>query len=874
MIKRFLFFAFLFLMVRFSFAEGRLPHTTVPLHYAITIFPDLKNLTFEGKENVVFRVLTPTQTVVLNSLDLNITQAELSSPLFPKPLQPQIKINKETETAAFVFPKKLQKGTYQLELAWNGKISINPRGLFYVKYTSGKTQKILLSTQFESVDARRMFPCWDEPAYKATFQLSAKVPKNFLAVSNMPVESKQDLPDGQVLVRFEPTPKMSSYLLVFTEGDLKYLSGESDGVKIRVIAPAGEEQNGAFALAWAEKVLHYYDWYYGVKYPLPKLDLIAIPGGFGGAMENWGGITFNEALLLYDPQKSSEETKERIALVEAHEMAHQWTGDLVTMKWWDDLWLNEGFADWMMTKVTNHFFPKWHLLVRVAEDDNSAMTTDALATTHPIERPVPYGRLADSIFDEITYEKGAAVIRMIESYLGENTFRKGIDLYMHRYQYSNATSMDLWKALSDESHENIAPLALGWIRQPGFPVVKVESRCIHGKEILSFTQTPFTYMRERKLNYRWEIPITVETLGGKPKHFLLTSNQKITFNKNACNLPIVFLNQGYYRIEYSPELFQKVLAVVNQLSPSQKVHLLYDTWALAEQGSYPVSSYLDLVQPLSHMANLAVWAQILQAFQNLDVLEIGEPGRKKFHLYEQKILKPILTQIGWDEKPREGPTVAILRANVIETLGMADDKAVVEEAFKRFNAFLSHPDSLSPNLRPAVFRIVGRYADQKTFDELHKLGLQAQTTEQKYLYYNALYSALDPKLAAEALQISLSNELDPVSAVYGILGVAFSGEHPNLAWDFVQKHIKVLQARLPGMQLGFFLQNLIASFHGDPKGKAVGEYALKHFPKVVEPLIAKGLAINQLQAYLKAHMVPQVDAWVAKFLQSQKAAAN
>ena len=418
----------------FATTPGKLPKQVVPAEYSIRIVPDLDKLTFTGTETVKITARAPVRQLVLNALELEVTAAAVDGKSLSKSA---VKIDKKQELLTLALPRELPAGDHTVTFSFSGKINQQGQGLFYARYQEQGTgaKKTMLGTQFEATDARRLFPCWDEPSFRARFQLSVVVPETWLAVSNMPVEGETQVANGKE-VRFAMTPSMSSYLNVLVAGELELIETQSSGVQIRVITTKGKAEWGRYALESSAKLLKYYNNYFGVSYPLPKLDQIAVPGGFGGAMENWGGITYYESSLLFDPKTSSDDTKQDIFAVLAHEMAHMWFGDLVTMAWWDNLWLNEGFASWMGTKSTAHFNPQWEVWLRKNVPRNptrragiakeQAMEGDARSTTHPIQQPVATEAEANSAFDDITYQKGQSFIRMLESFLGEDAFRDGI----------------------------------------------------------------------------------------------------------------------------------------------------------------------------------------------------------------------------------------------------------------------------------------------------------------------------------------------------------------------------------------------------------------------------------------------------------------
>src|SRR5438477_668578 len=498
----------------FASTPGRLPKQVVPLEYSIRIVPDLNKLTFSGSETIKIKASTPVHELVLNSAELEITKASVDG----TQLAPDaIKLDANEELLTIALPDELPPGEHLLGLEFNGKITPKGRGLYYMPYQEHGTgaKKMALGTQFEPSDARRFFPCWDEPSFRARFQLAAFLPENWLAVSNMPVESERKIDIGKE-VRFQPTPSMSSYLNVFVAGELDLIQTKAAGTQIRVIATKGKSEWGRYALESTAQILQYYNDYFGVSYPLPKLDQIAIPGGFGGAMENWGGITYYESALLFDPKKSSAATRQRIYEVIAHETAHQWFGDLVTMAWWDNLWLNEGFASWMGSKCTAHFNPQWEVWLekniprdptrRTGISKELEMEGDARSTTHAIQQPVANESDANSAFDDITYRKGQSFLRMLESFLGEAAFRDGIRRYIAAHKYSNSTTADLWNALSEASGKPVGEIAAAWTEQPGFPVVIMK----RDGEKISLSQERFTINFPNAPALEWKIPLTYE----------------------------------------------------------------------------------------------------------------------------------------------------------------------------------------------------------------------------------------------------------------------------------------------------------------------------------------------------------------------------
>src|SRR5258707_6651662 len=602
----------------FSFKDppGKLPKEAVPTDYSVRIVPDIDKLTFAGTETVKLDVRSRVRQLVLNALEIKIEAASVDGQELPASA---IKIDEKNELLALALPSELATGEHALNLRFRGKINEQGQGLFYMRYQEqgSGARKIMLGSQFEATDARRFFPCWDEPVFRARFQLTAVVSENWLAVSNMPVESEKKIAGGKE-VRFAATPPMSSYLNVFVAGELDFIESRSGPTQLRVIATKGKAEMGRYALEATAQILQYYNDYFGVAYPLPKLDQIALPGGFGGAMENWGGITYYESKLLFDPKSSSAETKQDIYEVLAHEMAHQWFGDLVTMAWWDNLWLNEGFASWMGSKCTAHFNPQWKAGLRrdsrrdpsrrVGIAKEAAMEGDARSTTHPIQQPVATEAEANSAFDDITYKKGQSFLRMLENFLGEDVFRQGIRRYMAAHMYSNTTTADLWNALSEASGKPVGEIAAGWTEQPGFPVVKVKREQAGN---VSLTQQRFTVNFTNAPPLEWRIPLTYAVVGETSATLLMTRKLDSIHNIPADRALKLNVNgAGNYRVEYDEASWKLLLGALKYLGVEDRVNILCDTWALMQANRAPIAVYFELVEKLPASTELAEREQI------------------------------------------------------------------------------------------------------------------------------------------------------------------------------------------------------------------------------------------------------------------------
>jgi aminopeptidase N len=856
----------------FSFNEtpGKLPKSVVPVEYSIRIVPNIDKFTFSGTETVKLNVRSPVRQLVLNALELEITEASLDGKALATSA---IKIDKEKELLTLVLPSELASGDHTLALTFSGKINQQGQGLFYTRYQEqgNGAPKIMLGTQFEATDARRFFPCWDEPVFRARFQLTVVVPKNWLAVSNMPVKSEKKIAGGKEL-RFAATPPMSSYLNVLVAGELDFIESRCGPTQIRVIATKGKAELGRYALETTAQILQYYNDYFGVPYPLPKLDQIALPGGFGGAMENWGGITYFESALLFDPKNSSAETKQNIYEVIAHEVAHMWFGDLVTMAWWDNLWLNEGFASWMGTKCTAHFNPQWEVWLRrnlprdptrrVGIAKEQAMEGDARSTTHAIQQRIATEAEANSAFDDITYKKGQSFLRMLESFLGEDVFRDGIRGYIATHKYSNTTTADLWDALSEASKKPIGEIAAGWTEQPGFPVVEVK-READGK--VRLTQERFTVNFKNAPPLEWQIPLTYSVFGQAPASLLMAAKTHILQDVPADRaLKLNVKGAGNYRVEYDAPSWNLLLQALSKLGVEDRVNLLSDGWALVQADRASVSRYFELVEKLPASTEIAEREQIINVVDFINGLLGPSPERERFQKYARSLMRPTFDTLGWEPKEGEQPTAGNLRASLIDILGDLNDAEIIAGCRERFKRYLANPASLAPDLRPAVFAVVGRYADEKTWAKLHELGLKTTSIEEKQNYYNALACAIDPKLVKKALAIALTDELPTSRAIFLVPRVARDSGHSDIAWEFAKANMKALLDKTDAAGANRYTPSLFTFFSDDSRGNELRAYAKNNLPSASAPEVAKVVDEIQFRAELKKRLATQLNAWIEK----------
>jgi aminopeptidase N len=847
----------------FDTTPGKLPKTVVPIHYAIELKPNLENLTLAGSEVVDIEVREPTARLVLNAENMKLSSATIDDGA----QSARIALDNNAETATLTFPQPLTVGRHQLRIAFTGRIAKSDSGLYVVDYPTDKGSKRMISSHLAPGDARRVFPCWDEPAFKATFALTVTVPRAFLAVSNMPVAREEALNATSKRVSFLPTPRMSSYLVQLTAGELEQISAEVDGVAVSVITTPGKRAQGRFALDSALELLRYFNDYFAIKYPLPKLDLIAVPHGYVTAMEHWGAITFRESLLLFDPAASAGSARRNIFVLIAHEISHQWLGNLVTMGWWNNLWLNEGFATWMEAKATEHFHPQWQTWLNGSEHKQSAMSQDARGTAHPIQQPVADGSEAAAMFDGITYYKAAAIVRMLESYLGEDAFRAGLRRYMAEHAYGNTTTADLWRALEAASGKPVAAVAAAFIEQPGVPLVVGEASCTGEEQRIVLRQERFTIGGPDAAPRRWQVPVAVGPLHASraPQTALLQDEPK-EIAAGRCGEPVK-LNPGdvgYYRVQYDAAARAVLAKSFALMSPADRVNMLDDGWALVEAGRASSPSYFELVEEIGSDDGRAVWEQVIRTVKRLDHLQHNRPERPAFQAYARAKLRPVLDRLGWDEPRPDADGAGPLRARLIRILGELGDEEVLAEARRRFAAFLRDPATLRPGLRDAVTHLVGLGADRRTYNTLLSLARKSTNSVERERYFSAAAGARDPALARDTLNLTLTDEV-PISLVDDIINaVASSGEQPDLAWTFVKRNFPALAAGQGAAFRNYFVSNFMQVFSDPARAAELASFTPVHATAGGRTVAARAQEAIRFDAELKARELPAIDIWIKR----------
>ncbi|HEX6398756.1 MAG TPA: M1 family metallopeptidase, partial [Steroidobacteraceae bacterium] len=768
-----------------------LPDAVTPEHYRIDFAPDIDGLTFTGSVEIDVNVRRATNTIVLNAADLAIESAALSG----EAREPAVTLDDKLQTATLTFDNPLAPGPRKLKLTYKGTIYQSATGLFALDYQAPKggpkAQLRALFTQFENSDARRFVPCWDEPGVKATFELSATLPAELMPVSNMPVVSTEKVANGGLQrVKFAKSPKMSTYLLFFGAGDFERVHRTVQGVDIGIVVKRGDAASAAYALDATAELLPYYNDYFGTPYPLPKLDLIAGPGSsqFFGAMENWGAIFYFEKYLLLDPKISTQSDKQYVYNVVAHEVAHQWFGDLVTMQWWDDLWLNEGFASWMANKATDHFNPGWNVWLQTVPVTHSVMQRDARDGTHAIIQPIEDVAQAANAFDDITYYKGAAVIRALESHVGEGAFRAGVRRYMREHKYGNTVTDDLWAAIGKESAAPVPQIAHDYTLQAGVPMVNMlASSCAGGKTSLSLNQTHFAIDPDSTSARVWHLPVKVAVLGQAPTGAIVSGEKPTQVVAAGCGPVVLNAGQaGYLRSHYSAEGFKAVTARYADLAAVDQLGLLVDTQSLTSSGVQPMADYLDLTKRVPVSVDPVVASMLASQLQGMDIYFNGRPNQAAYRAYARGVLKPLFQRVGWDARPDESANTTILRNDLIAALNDLDDPEVIAETRARFAKFLASPASVGPDVRSSLLRNVAVQADAALWEKLLQMAKAAQSEMERQQLYHLVGAPQDDALMRRAQALAISGDV-PATITPEIIS-ATATRHPEEALDFAIKN--------------------------------------------------------------------------------------
>ncbi|XP_038896093.1 aminopeptidase M1-like isoform X2 [Benincasa hispida] len=850
-------------------SQSRLPNFAIPIRYDLHLKTHLSACTFSGIVQITLTILHDTKFIVLNALELDVHGVSYSNSNTQKYKPSDVILDEEDEILVLVFDDMLRVGEGILEIEFSAPLNSHLKGFYKCTYVDGGVKKNMAVTQFEAVDARRCFPCWDEPALKASFKITLDVPKELMALSNMPVLEEKVNGDIKT-VYFEESPYMSTYVVAFVIGLFDYIEETTaEGIKVRVYCPLGKREEGRYSLNLAIKVLDYFannlltdyspfsnlsplERYFSMSYPLPKLDMVAVPEFCGGAMENNGLIIYRENLMLCDALHSSAENKQVLGICVAHEVAHHWFGNLVTMAWWSDLWLNEGFATWVSYMAIDTLFPEWKMWTQFLQQTASGLVIDALEESHPIEMEIHPARSIDDKFDAISYKKGSTIIRMLQIYLGDDKFQKALSEYIERYAWKNAKTDDLWAVISEESGTQINSMMNTWTKQMGYPVISVKSR----DNTVEFEQSHFLLSGQHS-DSQWIIPITLSVGSyNKQKNFLLeTKFHEVDISKDFAGantttttetipnledgnfwIKVNISQSGFYRVKYDDKLASQLRKAIenNVLSETDKFGILDDAYALCQAGQQSLSSVLSLIDVYRKELDCIVTSRLIHvcnAIVNIATEAIPDLvfELKQFFI---NVLQFPATKLGWEPIPDEDHSSAILRGRLYRALASFDDDKTHEEAMQCFQAYMRDRKTtlLSADTKMAAYLAVIRKAtvsNRYGFESILQLYREADAAEDREDILRILSACPDPDLLVEALDFLVSDEVREQDIVYGLAGISFQGRHRAWKW-FKENWDPIFNKYGANFLLTNFVRDLITPFCSNEEADEIEAFFATH----------------------------------------------
>ncbi len=792
-------FLVLSLVLALPLAAQRLPGNAVPESYDLTFTPDFASNSFAGQAAIKLKLLQPSSTIVLNAAEIEF--ADTMVHLGKDTHFAKVTLDEEKQQATLTFEHELPAGPVLLHIHYKGKLNDKLRG-FYLSTHNGRKYAV---TQFESTDARRAFPSFDEPAYKATFAITLVIPADDTAISNGKIISDTPGPKaGEHTVKFSTTPKMSTYLVAMAVGDFKCNVGAAGDIPIRICATPDKVKLTDFALTSAEHIMTYYNKYYGIPYPFEKLDVVAVPDFEAGAMENTAAIFYRETALLIDDPTASVDAHQTVAEVLAHEMAHMWFGDLVTMAWWDDIWLNEGFASWMTRKPVAAWKPEWNLDIESAQATAVALNTDSLRNTRPIRQHADTPQQIDQLFDGIAYGKTASMLRMVESYLGEETFRKGVNQYISEHAYGNATAQDFWNTMAKVSGKPVDKILSSYVTQPGAPLVSVESSCRSGKTTVKLSQQRFFYESEAMAKPSaelWNVPVCFDapSLKGKAAVCHVLTQRSETFQLEGGCSPWLFANasgRGHYRTEYTSASVEGLSgALSGGLLPQERTILVGDEWALVRSNRRPVGEFLNVAWALRDERLNSVAEVMLERLEAIDSDIAVGPARDSFRAFVRSMLRPAAERMGWEPKAGETDDQFSLRARVLLTLGrtgrdeetLASARKIVDRALKG--------EAVEPNAGETAFRLAGYGGDAGLYERIYASLKSARNPEEYYRSIRSLNSFSQPALVKKSFELFVSPEFRNQDSARRIAQLMENDDARDQAWELVKSRWPEVQAK-------------------------------------------------------------------------------
>jgi aminopeptidase N len=782
----------------------RLPENAVPDSYDLKFEPDLGSATFAGEETIHVHLEKATTSIVLNSAEIEFKEAWVGSADFKQAAA--VSKDEKNETATLTVPSAVPAGPAEIHIRFTGILNDKLRG-FYLSQTARRRYAV---TQFEATDARRAFPSFDEPAYKAVFRVALVVDKADTAISNGKIVSDTPGPgSGKHTLQFSDSPKMSSYLVAMMVGDFACITGGADGIPIRVCAVPEKKDLLSYALLSAENILKFYDSYYQIKYPYQKLDIIAFPDFSAGAMENVAAITYRETLLTIDDRNASVDAHRAVVGVLAHEMAHMWFGDLVTMKWWDDIWLNEGFATWMSFKPMKAWKPEWHDERGEIQETGASLSTDSIASVRAIRAKAETPAEISTLFDGIAYGKAASVLRMVEAYVGPDVFQKGANLYLEKHAYGNATAEDFWNQMAATSEKPVDRIMATFTEQSGAPLITMKSACSESssggggflKKKKNKSTTQVTLSQERyfadstKLGSGsqelWQIPVSLRPDGAKDVTYVLLAQRQQTFELPGCS-PWVYANaggRGYYRSDYDAPTVAKMSAELEtSFSPEERIHFLSDEWAMVRVGRMNIGDYLDTLEKMKGERTRAVVNVMTDRFGEIHDRVASAADRAAFEKWVRDLLQPMAAELGENPVAGESDDRRALRSDVFGALASdGRDPQLLAKSRVLVEQYMRDPNSVDAALAGNALVVSAFDGNVALYDRYVEHMKTAKTPEEYYNYFSALMRFPSAGLAKRTFELALSPDVRNQD-LYQIGGLLGNAEVQAAAWELFKSN--------------------------------------------------------------------------------------
>ncbi len=774
----------------------RLTHLVKPSKYKLTIKPNLADFSFTGSEVISIDVAKLTNSLTLHAADIKVLSAVIKVGKDSRKVK-KISYQPKAETVTFFFAKSFI-GKVVLSLEFSGSINSQLRGFYRSRYLHKKEEKHLAVTQFEATDARRAFPCFDEPAHKAIFELSVIIPKNLKVISNTVEKDIRAHEAGLKIVNFEPTPKMSTYLLALIVGEFEHLSGKTKrGVQIRVHTTPGKKAQGRFALDTTKRALEFLEDYFDIPFPMPVLDMIAIPDFSAGAMENWGAVTFRETALLVDEEHTSILAKQRVAEVIAHELAHQWFGNLVTMEWWTHLWLNESFATYMAYLVTNELFPDWNYWTKfVLDEQSTALYADVLKVTQPVEVEVKHPDEINEQFDPaIVYAKGASILRMLASYVGPEAFRTGLQIYLKKHSYKNTSSIHLWEAFEQATKLPVVKFMKTWSTKQGYPVI--DARLDGDKLVLK--QEKFSLL-PNKDKTTWDIPILSSVVTGKGS--LATQSAQYKLRPDFEFIKLNEQEPGYYLVNYSMSLLARLLPELQgkKLRSVDRLAIIRNSLLLARGGYLSSDVFLEILNYIKDDRSYIVWAEVHSGLEQLTRMVAGTKAEPKLTSYKKELFGELITQLGFIEKKQEIESITTLRALALLEAGLSGHKQTVIEAKNYFKKKLKGKH-IPAELRLGIYSTVAKHGDKATFLQLKKIYTNSHNPQEKQQILFAFTRFTQVTVQKLVVEFLLSSEVRGQDRPFILSYCLGQPDFKETAWRGISEHWEQLFEEFSGSKL-------------------------------------------------------------------------